>query len=150
MVRLYTRASTDKAKKEVLQEFTKTVTHLRLIATTAFGLGIDCPYIKRIIHWGPPHTVEEYIQESGRAGRNNEQSYASLVYNMSKGEVSPDMIDIAKTLVFVVENYCLKTFSFMMPIVQSYLFLVDAVTFVLYCVNVVIVNLIVYNILSCI
>ena len=66
MITLYTRASSDKAKEEILQEFVKCDTSLRIIvATTAFGMGIDCPDIAQVIHWGPLHTIEEYVQESG-------------------------------------------------------------------------------------
>lgn len=60
MIDLYTRGSTDKAKENVLQEFVKLNTHLRIIvAMTAFGMGIDCQDITQIVHWGPPHTMEE-------------------------------------------------------------------------------------------
>ena len=78
MITLYTRASSDKAKEEILQEFVKCDTSLRIIvATTAFGMGIDCPDIAQVIHWGPLHTIEEYVQESGRGGRNLEKCYAT-------------------------------------------------------------------------
>ena len=44
---------------------------LRLvIATTAFGMGVDCKDIRRVTHWGYPSDKEQYIQETGRAGRD--------------------------------------------------------------------------------
>lgn len=92
IIDLYTRGSTNKAKEEILQDFVKSDTHIRLIvATTAFGMGIDCADIKHVIHWGPPHTVEEYVQEAGRAGRNEEQCCATLVYNKPRGAISAEM-----------------------------------------------------------
>ena len=49
-----------------------------MIATTEFGMGIDCPDIRRIIHWGLPSTLEEYVQETGRCGRDGHSSEAIL------------------------------------------------------------------------
>lgn len=41
-------------------------------------MGIDCPNIRRIIHWGLPSCLEEYVQETGRAGRDGEDATAIL------------------------------------------------------------------------
>ena len=53
-----------------------------VIATIAFGMGLDCPNVRRIIHWGPSNDVEAYIQETGRAGRDGESAEA-LLYTIS-------------------------------------------------------------------
>ncbi len=44
-----------------------TVLHV-VIATVAFGMGIDCPDVREVIHWGVPEDAEMYVQESGRGG----------------------------------------------------------------------------------
>ena len=44
-------------------------------------MGIDCSSVKQIIHWGPPETIEAYIQESSRAGRDDQQACALLLVN---------------------------------------------------------------------
>ena len=73
LIDMFISAFTDHRKEEVLSLFTRPKRILRLIiATTAFGLGVDCPNIRRIIHWGFPSTLEEYVQETGRSGRDGE------------------------------------------------------------------------------
>ena len=57
---------------------------LRLvIATVAFGLGVNCKCVYQIIHWGPPEDVEEYVQETGRAGRDGQPACAVLCCSKS-------------------------------------------------------------------
>lgn len=81
LVDMYTRASSNDMKKKVLASFMTAGGKLRIvIATTAFSMGIDCPDISNVIHYGPPGNVEQYVQETGRAGRNGEFATALLLY----------------------------------------------------------------------
>lgn len=82
IIGLFTSASRAEIREETLEEFCKQNSTLRLIvATTAFGLGVDCHSIKRVINWDVPRSLEELVQESGRAGRDGGDSEAVLYFD---------------------------------------------------------------------
>ena len=92
-------ALSSKANKEVvLNEMGQETGCIRvLICTIAFGMGVNCKGVQRIIHLGPSKSVEAYIQESGRAGRDGSSSEALLLYQpLMLLHVEKDMKDYVK------------------------------------------------------
>ena len=80
LVDCYTGCTQESVRNIILKQYF-TASCLRvLIATIAFGLGVNCPDIRRVIHFGVPEDIETYVQQVGRAGRDGKFSYCLMLY----------------------------------------------------------------------
>lgn len=80
-------AGMTKDERKTIQEFFTENKSEIIVATNAFGMGINKPDIRAVIHFGMPGSIESYYQEIGRAGRDNFKSFAYLLFQNSDRKI---------------------------------------------------------------
>ena len=89
----YHAGLTPATRKEVLRRFLADDLGV-VVATSAFGMGIDKPNVRLVVHWTLPPTPEAYYQEAGRAGRDGAWSRCLLLYRPGDGSVPRRQLDV--------------------------------------------------------
>lgn len=80
-------------RAEVLADFTAERLEV-VVATSAFGMGIDAPRVRLVVHWGMSPTPESYYQEAGRAGRDGSQARCLLLHHPRDAEIHRRQLDV--------------------------------------------------------
>ena len=97
LVDVFTNLTDPLVKETIIKSFTAPTSTLRVvIATSAFGMGVNCVGVRKVISFGAPDDVEDYIQQTGRVGRGGLPSEAILLW-------SPDNMRYASER---LKDYC--------------------------------------------
>ena len=113
MVNFYHAGLTTQERNERQEAWKEGKTRV-IVATNAFGMGIDKADVRLVVHVDLPNTLESYYQEAGRAGRDGETAYAVLLYNPSedKAKIQKRIVDTYPPKEFVEMVYH-KTMDFL-------------------------------------
>ena len=99
----------------IVNSFKEADGHIRvLFASIAFGMGVDCKGLYSVIHYGPPKSVDEYVQESGRCGRDGKPSTSLLIHypgSTGKLPVKEDMKALLRNQDVCRREYVLQKFG---------------------------------------
>ena len=79
----YYHAGLTSGEREKKQDAWKNGSRRIMVSTNAFGMGIDKPDVRLVVHLDLPESIEAYFQEAGRAGRDEKKAYAVLLYEES-------------------------------------------------------------------
>ena len=109
----YHAGLTTKERNDRQQAWTLGKTRV-IVATNAFGMGIDKPDVRVVIHFDLPSHLESYYQEAGRAGRDGKIAYAVLLYNETedKAKLKKRAVDTFPPKEFIESVYH-KTMDFL-------------------------------------
>lgn len=106
----YYHAGINYAEKDASQDKWQKDESRVIVATNAFGMGIDKPDVRIVIHLDLPDSPEAYFQEAGRAGRDGQKSYAIILYSKAdKLKLQKRIVDTFPDKVYIrdiYENLC--------------------------------------------
>lgn len=81
------------AQRKASQEAFQTGDGLVIVATNAFGMGVDKPNVRLVIHWDFPSSLDAFYQEVGRAGRDGRRAYGVMLFTYADQRIHEFLID---------------------------------------------------------
>ena len=82
LVEMFHGGTAEQTNNHIVEQITSSVCHLRVVVCTiSFGMWVNRSDVMKCIHFGPSNTIESYVQESGRIGRNGERSISRILFN---------------------------------------------------------------------
>lgn len=91
-VLLYHAGLSDAARKQAQDAFMERPNGL-IVATNAFGMGIDKPDVRRVVHFNLPRSLEAYYQEAGRAGRDGDDAQCVLLFSYGDVRIQEFLVE---------------------------------------------------------
>lgn len=115
MVAVFHAGKTPEQRAEVLHTFMHAEAQ-HLVATKAFGMGIDIGNIQRVVHWNVPESLSAYVQEVGRAGRDRKTRASGVLLALyrehrSGGALSYDRVQLLAKQLATHERWSLPAFK---------------------------------------
>jgi ATP-dependent DNA helicase RecQ len=90
-VGFYHGGMSSEERQFVQQQFIDNQLHV-IVATNAFGMGVDKPNIRFVIHFHTPNSIEAYVQEVGRAGRDRKESWCYVLQQISNQKINTALV----------------------------------------------------------
>ena len=107
---MYHSGTNDSIKKVVMKSLSDPCGKIRVVfATVALGMGVNLADVNNVIHYGAPHSLEDYFQECGRGGRTGEPALSTIYWCPRDAPKYKDLTEYRKLELSIVRSYLENT-----------------------------------------